>query len=192
MSDSSDKELLLDHNYDGIQEYDNPLPGWWSALFIGTTLFAVFYLMYMHSGVPGRSMQDEYDAEAAEIFEQRFAELGELSPDRETILKYMEDPKWLKVGESVFKTNCVSCHAEGGLGNVGPNLTDDAWKNVKSVEDIAKVISDGAAGGAMPAWRNRLSHVNQIVLTAAYVASLRGSAPGQGKPPEGNQVPPWK
>ncbi|RMG98296.1 MAG: cytochrome C oxidase Cbb3 [Deltaproteobacteria bacterium] len=191
MNAKSDQDLLLDHNYDGIQEYDNPLPGWWSGLFVGTIVFSVLYLLYHHSGVEGRSIYDEYEREAAEVFEKRFAELGELSPDKETILKYANDPKWLAVGEAVFKANCVSCHGDGGLGNVGPNLTDDYWKNVESVEDIAKVIANGAAGGAMPAWKNRLSHPNQIVLTAAYVASLRGKGGGGGKPPEGREIPPW-
>jgi cytochrome c oxidase cbb3-type subunit 3 len=74
---------------------------------------------------------------------------------------------------------------------VGPNLTDDNWKNVTKLEDIAKVIEVGAANGSMPAWRNRLSHVNLIVLTSAYVASLRGTNPANPKAPEGNPIPPW-
>jgi cytochrome c oxidase cbb3-type subunit 3 len=43
----------------------------------------------------------------------------------------------------------------------------------------------------MPAWRNRLSHVNQVVLTAAYVASLRGSNPANPRAPEGVAIPAW-
>ncbi len=73
---------------------------------------------------------------------------------------------------------------------VGPNLTDDYWKNVRSIETIASVIENGAANGAMPAWKNRLSHPNQVVLTAAYVASLRKN-PVSGKAPEGNKIPAW-
>ncbi len=74
---------------------------------------------------------------------------------------------------------------------VGPNLTDENWKNVRNIEDIAKVIANGAANGSMPAWKNRMSHKNQIVLTAAYVASLRDNPVTGGKPPEGNPIPPW-
>jgi cytochrome c oxidase cbb3-type subunit 3 len=70
-------------------------------------------------------------------------------------------------------------------------LTDDHWKNVKRIEDIATVIQNGAANGAMPAWKTRLGHVNRVVLTAAYVASLRGQyAPG--KKVEGEVIPPWQ
>jgi cytochrome c oxidase cbb3-type subunit III len=191
MSNTQDDGPLLSHSYDGIQEYDNPLPGWWSALFFGTFVYSIFYIMYYHSGVEGRSIHDEYSEDASKVFEQRFAQIGELRPDRETLLTYMNDPKWLLVGETVFKANCVSCHGPGGRGGVGPNLTDDHWKHVNAIEDIASVIADGAANGAMPGWRNRLSHVNQVVLTAAYVASLRGSNPPGGTPPEGQEIPAW-
>lgn len=183
-------ELLTDHSYDGIQEYDNPLPGWWKWLFGLTTVFAIPYWIWFHLDTPGRSIHEQYQSEMAHIFELRFSEIGELKPDRATILQYMHDPKWLSVGEVTYKTNCVSCHGDRGQGNIGPNLTDDAWKNVLAIEDIARVIDQGAAGGAMPAWGKRLSHKNMIVLTAAYVASLRGKNE-PGKAPEGNVIPPW-
>jgi cytochrome c oxidase cbb3-type subunit 3 len=72
---------------------------------------------------------------------------------------------------------------------VGPNLTDEYYKNVRQVEDIAKVIIKGAGNGAMPAWANRLNE-NEIVLVSAYVASLRGqNVPG--KNPDGVEIAPW-
>ena len=74
---------------------------------------------------------------------------------------------------SVFLTNCQSCHGPDGSGVVGPNLTDDYYKNVKKITDIAEVIKNGAAGGSMPAWKTRL-HPNEVILMAAYVAGLRG------------------
>lgn len=185
------EEILTNHSYDGIQEYDNPLPGWWKFLFWVAILFSPLYYFYMHSGMEGRSIHDQYNNHMASIFELRFSEIGELTADRETILKYMNDePDWLAVGKVVYQTNCVSCHAANGGGLVGPNLTDDYWKNVRNVEDIARIIDEGAANGAMPAWKNRLSHPNQTVLTAAYVASLRNN-PVDGKAPEGNKIEAW-
>lgn len=189
--DKTADDPLTDHSYDGILEYDNPLPGWWKFLFWASIVFAPFYWIYFHLNVEGRSIHNEYDQHMASMFELRFEEIGELQADQETILKYMNDSKWLAVGRVVYQTNCVSCHGSDAGGSVGPNLTDDHWKNVKKVEDIAKVISDGAANGSMPAWGKRLSHQNQIVLTAAYVASLRQN-PVQGKQPEGNVIPPWE
>lgn len=184
-------DVLTEHSYDGILEYDNPLPSWWTTVFFFTVVFSAFYGLYYHAGT-GPSMAAEYEAYTAKIFTMKFAELGELKPDRETLLKYSQDKKWLSVGQAVFKTNCISCHGPEGLGATGPNLTDNYWKNVEHIEDIAKVVNNGAANGAMPAWGRRLSHPNQIVLVAAYVASLRGSQPsGTGLEPYGNEIPDW-
>lgn len=189
---SESENALTGHSYDGIQEYDNPLPGWWKFLLWFFFLTAPLYYLYMHAGVEGRSIYDQYNNHMARVFEKRFSEIGELSANRETLLKYMNDePKWLAVGKVVYQTNCVSCHGADGGGLVGPNLTDEHWKHVRTIEGIASVIENGAANGAMPAWKNRLTHPNQVVLTAAYVASLR-KKPVAGKAPEGNEIPAWE
>lgn len=186
-----DHDMLSGHSYDGIQEYDNPLPGWWKFLFWVSIIFAPIYYMYFHAGAEGRSIHDQYDKQMASIFELRFKEIGDLKGEREEILRFVnEDRKWLKVGEAVYKTNCTNCHGADGGGLIGPNLTDNAWKHVSNVEGIVRVLEQGAGNGAMPAWKNRLSHQNLIVLTAAYVASLREN-PVEGKPPEGRELPPW-
>jgi cytochrome c oxidase cbb3-type subunit 3 len=182
---------LTDHIYDGIQEYDNPLPGWWTWLWIGSIVFSFFYWLVYQGGDPGRSIFDDYKQTVAANLRLQFAELGELKPDRQTLLKYLGDSRWLTVGESVFRSNCISCHGDKGEGKVGPNLTDDHWKNVKVLEDIPIVVAGGASGQAMPAWKNRL-HPNELVLVSCYVASLRGSNPPGGKPSEGNPIPAWK
>jgi len=184
---------LTDHNYDGIQEYDNPMPGWWVWLFVATVVYSVLYLLYFETGMPGRSIYDEYQDQQTAAAILRFGEIGDLRPNRETLLRFLfqEDPKWLAVGESFYSTNCVSCHGLRGEGGIGPNLTDDHYKSVRQIEDIATVIANGAGNGAMPAWGDRFSHPNILVLTAAYVASLRETNPPGGKAPEGNPIAPW-
>ena len=181
---------LTDHSYDGIQEFDNPLPGWWKWIFVGTMIYSVGYLMFYHLGADGRSIFDEYQVAVAANLRQQFQEIGELKPDKETVVKYSHDPKWLVVGQSVFKSNCVSCHGSDGQGLVGPNLTDDYYKNVTKIEDISKVISDGAAGQAMPAWKTRL-HPNELVLVSSYIASIRGKNLPGPKGHEGKEIPAW-
>ena len=187
---SIDEALLTGHSHDGILVYDNPVPGWWKLLFIACILFgAISFLFYM-SGQAGRSVQDQYNTQLSDILQKRFKGI-ELTADKATILEYMNDkPEWLAVGKATYQANCVSCHGANGGGLVGPNLTDDYWKNVRSVEGIAKVLQNGAGNGAMPSWKTRFSHPNQIVLTAAYVASLRAN-PVQGKGPEGVKIPNW-
>ncbi len=182
-------DVLREHSYDGIQEYDNPLPGWWNWLFAVTVVFSVFYLIYYHGGMPDRGIHTNYQQAVADNLRLQFAELGELEPTRENILQYMNEPEWLLVGQIVYKANCISCHGAEGEGKIGPNLTDEYYKNVRVVEEIAQVIANGAAGGAMPAWKNRL-HRNEVVLTASYIATMRGKDLS-GRAPEGRIIPPW-
>ncbi|MFN3190572.1 MAG: cbb3-type cytochrome c oxidase N-terminal domain-containing protein [Aureliella sp.] len=184
------QDQLTDHAYDGIQEFDNPLPGWWKWMFVGSFVFSVFYAMYFHIGAPGRAIADQYDRELAANTRLQFAEIGDLTADNATIAEYMAKDSWLKVGQVVFSTHCISCHGRDGEGKVGPNLTDEKYKHLKDLEGIARVIAKGAANNAMPAWSNRL-HPNEIVLVSAYVASLRGTNHPAGKTPEGNDIPAW-
>ena len=71
-----------------------------------------------------------------------------------------------------------------------PNLTDDYYIHVKKITDFVDVITKGRKDGAMPAWGNRLSP-NEIIVVAAYVASLRGTNYPGGKDHEGTIPPPW-
>ena len=189
MSQSGEQQTI--HSYDGIQEYDNPLPGWWKWLFVGTFVFSIVYWMYFHTGAETqRSVYTAYDEAVAANLKQQFSELGELKPDNATLMKYVDDKRWLKVGESVYKQHCVSCHGPDAGGLVGPNLCDVYWKNVKVIDDIAKILENGAGNGAMPAWKTRL-HPNELVLVACYIASIRGSTPAKARAPEGNEIGPW-
>lgn len=186
-----ENSALTDHAYDGIQEFDNPLPGWWKWMFVGSIVFSVFYVMYFHIGAPGRSVADQYDTALAANTLLQFKEIGDLEPTADNIMLYANKKSWLSVGQTVYKTNCISCHGRDGEGKVGPNLTDQFYKNVRKVEDIARVINQGAGNGAMPAWSNRL-HPNEIVLVSAYVASLRGAkTASEGKGPDGVEIPAW-
>lgn len=187
----SDAALTTDQSPDGIFSYDNRVPFWWKFLFVASIVFAPVYMLFYYGGIPGRSVYDQHSSHQAEILELRFKEIGDLTADRETILEFLNNqPEWLAVGKVTYQANCATCHGAGGGGLVGPNLTDDYWKHVRSVEGIARVLENGAGNGAMPAWKNRFSHTNQLVLTAAYVASLRKN-PVAGKGPEGVKVADW-
>lgn len=185
-----DEPEILDHNYDGIQEYDNPTPGWWTSLFIGSALFAPFYVLWFHAPQAERTQAARYDRALAANLKLQFGELGDLVADGETILKYSTDDRWLAVGKATFATHCASCHGKAGQGISAPNLTDDYYLHVKQVADIGKVLVSGAKNGAMPAWEGRL-HPTELVLAASYVASLRGGNLDSARPAEGNKIKPW-
>jgi cytochrome c oxidase cbb3-type subunit 3 len=188
---ASTNEAALGHAYDGIREYDNPLPGWWKWLFIITAVMSPVYLMYFHVGAEGRSLEAQYRAAMDANMRKKYKDLEDLKPDSQTLFTYANDPEWVVVGESIFKTNCVSCHGADGGGLVGPNLCDQNYKHIKGIADIYKVINEGVAGGAMPAWGTRIGNQNDLIMLSAYVASLRGSNPAKPKGPDGSPIPPW-
>lgn len=183
------------HVYDGIQEYDNPLPGWWTLVFYLTILYSIGYL-FINFAQPGWVQTElKYEAAVAADELRQFAELGELEANGDTLMGFISDPeqaKWLKIGKAVFMTNCVSCHGRDGSGVSGPNMTDDHYLNVTALDQIPGIVTNGAKEGAMPAWGNRLGK-NEVILVSAYVASLRGlNLPSAGgRPAEGKVIPAW-
>ncbi|TWT51237.1 Cbb3-type cytochrome c oxidase subunit CcoP2 [Rubripirellula amarantea] len=181
---------LTGHQYDGIEEFDNPLPGWWKWIFVLCILFSIPYTLFYHGGAEGRSIEEGYEVALADNLRLQFAEIGELKADRANVIKFLYKPNMLSIGKAVFKSNCTSCHGSDGGGLVGPNLTDEEYKNVKDIGDFINVLENGAGAGAMPAWKNRLS-TNEIVMVSSYVASLRGTVPASAKAPQGNKIAPW-
>jgi cytochrome c oxidase cbb3-type subunit 3 len=186
------RDQLSGHEYDGIQEYDNPTPAWWTAVFIASIFFSFFYFVYYHSGVPDRSIRDSYDAAVSANAKKVLASLGitELTVTQDNMLLWTTNKQFMDYGRGVFKQNCVNCHGSNGEGVIGPNLTDDYYKNVKKITDIPRVITNGAGNGVMPAWSPRLSSVD-IALVGAYVASLRGQNLPSALAPLGEKIDPW-
>jgi len=179
---------LMHHNYDGIQEYDNPMPGWWVWTFAITTIFCAPYIMWYHLG-QGPSIHDNYQGELTAYANEVLAKYGELTADEPTIRSFMDNEVAMTGMASVFRSKCAQCHLPDGSGSVGPNLTDTAWINVKSITDIAKVIREGVPAKGMPAWAGKLSET-QVALLSSYVAQLqRKSVPG--KAAQGTDIGPW-
>ena len=181
----------LTSDFDGIQEYTNPIPRWWKTLFLCTLAVVPIYILVNHSGAPGSSTVERFQTAMDANTKKAYAEIGDLASDEATMVEYLKQPKWVAVGGSIFKANCVSCHGAEGGGNVGPNLCDDSYKHIKQLPDIIKILNEGAGMGAMPAWSKRLSHPNDIVLVSVYVASLRGTKPQNAKGPDGSVIAPW-
>ena len=186
-----DSTLIRDHEYDGIMEYDNPTPGWWHLIFLLSIVFSGFYFL-ASLGSPYFVHQTQRLADAKRAKAARtLALLGDLQNTPEQIMELaVHRPDLLPIAEATFRGNCASCHAAHGGGLVGPNLTDDAWKNIRDITGIYDVIAKGAGNGAMPAWERQFQP-SEIVLMSAYIASLRGSNPSGAKGPEGEVIAPW-
>jgi cytochrome c oxidase cbb3-type subunit 3 len=188
MAQDQERDKLFDHEYDGIREYDNPMPKWWIYIFLGTAIFCYPYIIYYHFG-QGPSVHDQLEAERQAYAQQLLATYGDLQPDESTLVQYMHDDVAMTGMAGLFKGKCAQCHLADGSGSVGPNLTDDRWIHVKQITDIADILTEGKAGKGMPAWGDRLTQT-QIVLLSSYVAQL-SAKPVPGKEPQGDPIAPW-
>ncbi|MEA5556248.1 cbb3-type cytochrome c oxidase N-terminal domain-containing protein [Nodularia spumigena] len=186
----SRQAALMDHEYDGIREYDNPTPGWWHALFLLSVGFSIAYVAWYHVSPMSYSIEEKWANQQVAEYARIFGEIGDLEGDEATILRMMADQRMMAIAQGTFVGNCAACHSKDGGGINGVNLTDDHYKVVKTLPDIFDVIANGAANGAMPPWKNLISQ-NERVILAAYVASLRSTSPARPRGPEGDVIPPW-
>lgn len=176
-----EKDLLLNHEYDGIKELDNDLPPWWINLFYVTIVFGVIYLL-------GYQVYGWFDSQEQEYENEIIAYEANIAKFEETTVK-PTGPDAIKLdiaaGEIVFKSNCVACHGSfGGGGALGPNLTDKYWLHGGRSEDLIKVISEGVPAKGMLAWKPILGE-KSVRQVARYVESIQGSNPKDAKSPQG-------
>jgi cytochrome c oxidase cbb3-type subunit 3 len=182
---AEEKELLIAHDYDGIQELDNPIPAWFMYLFYATIIFAAGYLLTYHVFKVAPLQYDEYKIEMAQadIAKKVYLSKAANRVDENTV-KLTKDPAVIASGQAIFKTTCVACHGEHAQGNVGPNLTDDYWLHGGKINDLFKTIKYGVLSKGMPTWEKQLSP-KQISDVANYVKSLHGTHPAGAKEPQG-------
>ncbi|MDT8429678.1 MAG: cytochrome-c oxidase, cbb3-type subunit III [Pseudomonadales bacterium] len=164
------------HNYDGIEEYDNPMPAWWFWGFVISILFAIAYLIYYpglgnFAGLGGWSQINELEADQ----QQADAEYGPLFAQYRTvpIEELALNTDAMRMGRRLFATNCAVCHGAAGTGSAGfPNLTDSEWLWGDSAEQIHTTISAGR-NAMMPSWEAALQDEG-IHEVAEYVLQLAG------------------
>lgn len=169
------------HAWDGIEEYNNPLPRWWFYLFILTLLFGIGYLaLYPGMGdyrgfykwTSHKQYEDEVKAANAQ-FGSVYAKFANMP-----IEEVAEDPQAQRIGRNLFDTYCIQCHGSDARGQRGfPNLTDHDWLWGGSPEQIQETIINGRVG-IMNAWGPALGE-EDVKNVANYVLSLSHTN-GQG------------
>lgn len=178
------KDELLDHDYDGIKEFDNDLPPWWIYLFYVTILFSVVYIARYHVIGSGASQEEEYLAEMKEgeaVRKKAEAAQGMVQ------LAFSSDAAVLEKGKAIFTANCAACHGQNGEGLVGPNLTDDHYLHGNTIDEVVRVIKKGVPEKGMIPWEASLKPA-QILEVASYIHSLHGSNPANPKEPQGELI----
>ncbi|CAA7197147.1 cbb3-type cytochrome c oxidase N-terminal domain-containing protein [Chryseobacterium potabilaquae] len=192
-SETEEKDILIDHGFDGITELDNSLPKWWIGLFWFGCIFCVIYLLAF-SFTDYAHPDKEYDHETKTML----ASINEYEKNAPQInletAKYNADH--IAEGEELFKTNCVTCHGEKGKGGIGPNLTDTHWINIKEkslFKNVFWMLENGSPNN--PAMRPFIKegtitgrdaekiaayvyHINQEV---APITPVHGGAAPQGQ-----------
>lgn len=193
-SDTEEKDILIDHGFDGIMELDNQLPKWWLGLFYFGTVFCVVYICaysFTDFAHPISEYDKEYKAQEAAIA----VYLESQPPVTIESAVFSEDN--IAAGEEIFKTNCVSCHSDGGKGGIGPNLTDNYWHNQPEktlFKNVFHIVENGVTGTAMQAWgKNGVLTGSDIEKVAAYVYSInqmkKPITPAEGgAPPYGDEA----
>ena len=185
------------HSWDGIEEYNNPLPRWWLWTFYLCIIWGIGYTIAYPAwpminsataGMLGYSTRGEVAADIAAVDAKNeainaklaAAELTEIAGDAEL------NGYAISAGAAVFKTWCAQCHGSGAAGAVGyPNLLDNDWLWGGDIEAIHETVSygirneesDDARYSEMPAFgRDELLEDGDIDSVVNFVMSLSGTA----------------
>ncbi len=185
------------HQWDGIEEYDNPMPRWWVWVFYATIVWGIGYSIAYPAwpmitgatpGVLGWSTRAEVateikrfdDANAPIKAKLVETDLTAISSDPE-LMSFAEN-----AGAAVFRTNCAQCHGSGAAGVEGkgyPNLLDDDWLWGGDIENIHLTIAHGIRNTTDPDARysempkfgvDGLLEPQQISEVVEYVLKLSG------------------
>lgn len=199
------------HSWDGIEEYNNPLPRWWVWVFYATIVWGIGYTIAYPAwplitqatpGLLGASTRADVAAEIASVdaanaaIKEKLvaADLNAIGADPE-LAGYAE-----RAGAAVFRTNCAQCHGSGAAGFEGkgyPNLLDDDWLWGGTMEDIHLTITHGirnttdpdARYSQMPAFGvDGILDETQIAQVAEHVLAISGQEHDAGLAAEGATI----
>lgn len=187
-NDTKDKApQVLEHEYDGIQEYDNPMPRWWLLTFAATVIFSVIYYFNVGPVGNGKGRIADYEADMAAFAAAHPAPTG--GPSVERLLALVKNREEVEEGKEVFTKNCVSCHRADGGGLIGPNLADDYFLHGAGLDSVYTTVVDGVLAKGMPPW-GKILKPEDVERVVAYVVTLRGTNPANPKAPQGVLVQP--
>lgn len=182
---SEEKDIILDHNYDGIHELDNVLPPWWVYMFYATMIFAFVYIVRFHVVKEYNQTQEfEMEVAAANLAIEEYKKTAKDLVDVNTVVRLTETSD-LTNGKKIFESNCVACHMADGGGGIGPNLTDEYWILGGGIKNVFRTISEGGRDGkGMVSWKAILKPA-EMAQVASYVLTFEGTTPANPKAAEG-------
>lgn len=184
----NDSDPLLTHEYDGILEYDNPMPNWWVWMFWGTFFFSIGYFIHYEVTGNGESVAVAYETELSIAREKEAMQAMGGDVSEEALEKLMQNPAMMSDAAKLFVLRCAQCHGARGEGLIGPNLTDDYWLHGNaSLMAIHEVIGEGVQSKGMPPWKKQLRPI-ELGKLSAYLGTLRGTNVAGPKGAEGQLI----
>jgi cytochrome c oxidase cbb3-type subunit 3 len=185
---SAEKDVELDHDFDGIKELNNPIPVWFNFLFYGTIVIGFIYFIAYHVFDVAPLQAKEYETElvVAEASKKEYIKKAGNLIDENSVTMLTDNAK-IAEGAKVYTAKCSVCHGEKGEGKVGPNLTDEYWLHGGDVKSIFKTIKYGVPSKGMVAWQNSMNGA-QMQELASYILTLQGTNPAGAKEPQGEKV----
>ena len=178
---AQNEEHDQEHNYDGIQELDNPPPRWIMAIFYISIAFAIIYGAY-YFWLDVGDLQDVQYAKRSMAHDANY-KMANSSSEEFAVLSDAAD---LEAGKAIFsEMSCFACHGMNGEGNaIGANLCDESSINGCDFQSVFDIIKNGKPAKGMAAYKTQISD-SRIQLVSSYVMSLRGSNPANAKGPQG-------
>ncbi len=181
------------HEWDGIEEWNNPLPRWWLWCFYLTIIWGIGYVIAYPAwplingatpGLLGYSTRAEVAAEIARFDEANGPIEAKLeAADLNTVGEDAELAEFSRrAGEAVYETWCIQCHGAGGGGAKGyPALVDNDWLWGGTIDDIYTTVKHGIRTeddldtrySQMPAYGDFMSE-EEIASLVAYVQTISG------------------
>ncbi len=170
---SDDQEKVLDHDYDGIKEMDNPLPNWWLITFFITIFFGfIYWIHYEYGG--GITQWAELEKNMAAVQELQKKSGAMVTDTEDELKKLVGDNEVISLGGEVFQAKCAVCHGATLEGSIGPNLIDETWINgTGTLLEIAGIIRKGVLEKGMPSWEGQLKN-DEIRAVTAFIGSKIG------------------
>ncbi|MFO1257578.1 MAG: cytochrome-c oxidase, cbb3-type subunit III [Gammaproteobacteria bacterium] len=171
----TDVGKTLDHDFDGIREYNNPMPSWWLWTFYLTAIFLVAYLVIypgfgFFEGALKWTSRGELKADQDRAREKYGALYKELSS--QPVESLIHNPQAMRMGQRLFANHCAACHGADGRGSIGfPNLTDTHWIYGGTPAEIKTTITSGRQG-MMPPQERVLGSDKVIQDVVQYVLKL--------------------
>lgn len=181
----------MGHDFDGIEELNNPMPRWWLISFCLLIIWGICYtIAYLAwpmisgatSGLLGYSTRgevaadiDAHDAANSDLVTALLSQdMAEFDPQSD-LHRYAAAR-----GGAVFRAQCSQCHGAGAAGGPGyPNLLDNDWLWGGSLEQIAYSVRHGirnqtddeAHYSEMPAFKDILQ-ADEIAAIAGFIPTL--------------------